>query len=156
MKITVVNQTKKHKASKTQINEKDLGKVVAHIISYFKTKKIRNKALLKEKNELTLVFLSLAEMKAINTRYRNKNKATDILSFASSDPKSLGELLLCLPVLEKQAKQNKHSLKSEITYMLTHGILHLLGYDHELSKKEEKLMFAIQDKYFSKFFLSDT
>ena len=88
-------------------------------------------------------------MKNINRQFRKKNKPTDILSFQSADPNSLGELLLCTDVLKEQAVRHGHLFSDEVMYMLIHGLLHLLGYDHEASPKEEKLMFRLQDKCFN-------
>ncbi len=87
-------------------------------------------------------------MKKINFQYRKKNYATDVLSFRPAEEVSMGELIFCLPVLKKQALAQKHSLHNELLYMIIHGVLHLLGYDHEKSKDEEKLMFAIQEACF--------
>lgn len=142
MKVNIVNEPEK------LLSAPQLKKLVQRICRYFAVKKIRNRQMLLKKKELTVVFLSRAEMKTINYQFRKKNKPTDILSFASGDPESLGELLLCLPVLEEQAKRQQHSLQHETAYMLIHGILHLLGYDHELSKAEEQLMFRLQDRCF--------
>lgn len=143
MKVIIVNQTKSFASAK------EVHTLTNKICDYFLTKKIRNKALLKKKKEITIVFLSKSEIKKINNDFRSKNKPTDILSFFSDDPNSLGELLICTDVLKIQAREQKHSLKDEASYMLIHGILHLLGYDHELSKKEEELMFGLQDSCFS-------
>jgi probable rRNA maturation factor len=147
MKLIQVNQTKKALSSK---EIKSLDKVFKQIVNYFKSKKIRNQNWLSEKSELTVVFLTAVEMQRINRQFRKKNKPTDVLSFVSDDPQSLGELLFCSDVLKKQATQQKHSLFAETTYMLVHGLLHLLEYDHEISKKEEKLMFKLQDECFDK------
>ncbi len=110
--------------------------------------KLRNSKLLKSKT-VTLVFLDPQKMKKINKQFRSKNKPTDVLSFAPVEEESLGEILFCLDVLKKQAKDQGHSLENEFLYMLIHGVLHLLGYDHELSMAEEKLMFKIQDQLFA-------
>lgn len=142
MKAIIVNQ------SKSLAPAKEIQQLLNQISAHFSNKRIRNRKKLKLKKELTIAFLSKSEMKFINFQFRKKNKPTDVLSFESTDPSSLGELLLCCEVLKKQAKDNGHSPKNEMTYMLIHGILHLLGYDHELSKKEEKLMFSIQDQCF--------
>lgn len=147
MKLIQVNQTKKALSAK---DAKSLAKVFKQVVKHFQTKKIRNQNWLSEKKELTVVFLDSAEMQRINSQFRKKNKPTDVLSFTSDDPSSLGELLFCTDVLKKQAVQQKHSLFAETTYMLVHGILHLLEYDHEISKKEEKLMFKLQDECFDK------
>lgn len=144
MKVNIVNESEK------SVSSAELKKLIKAICKYFLNRRVRNGRLLAEKKELTVVFLNAAEMKTINKQFRKKNKPTDILSFASDDPESLGELLLCLPVLQKQAVRQKHSLRHETAYMLIHGILHLLGYDHELSEKEERLMFRLQDACFEK------
>jgi probable rRNA maturation factor len=103
---------------------------------------------LKLKSELTIVFLDPKAAKALNKTFRKKNYATDILSFQSSSSDNLGELILCPQVLKKQAKEHKISFNAELGYMLIHGVLHLLGYDHEKSKAEAKTMFKIQDQLF--------
>ena len=141
MEALVVNQSKKlTHAKKIQAN-------LDAVIRGLSKTRVRNQKLLKS-NGITLVFLDSAQMKKINKQFRGKNKPTDVLSFAPVEPGSLGELLFCLDVLKKQAKEQGHSLEHEFLYMLIHGVLHLLGYDHELSAKEEKLMFRIQDTLF--------
>jgi probable rRNA maturation factor len=145
MKVIQVNQTAKHRASK---DVKFIEQSISKIIKYLNSKRIRNRPLLAQKKELTVVFLTAVEMQKINSRFRKKNKPTDILSFSGVDEISIGELLLCSDVLKKQAKQHGHSFEAETFYMLIHGLLHLLGYDHEASKAEERLMFRIQDQCF--------
>lgn len=143
MKAIIVNQ------SKSLASAKEIQQLLNHICAYFTAKRIRNRKMLKAHKELTIVFLDRNQMKSVNKQFRNKNKPTDVLSFQSHDSNSLGELLLCAEVLKWQARDNGHTPKIEMTYMMIHGILHLLGYDHELSKKEEKLMFSIQDRCFN-------
>ena len=138
MNVLVVNEPKK------LISGKYIQTALRRITAHFLKKRVRNKKWLKSRKEITVVFLSEAEMKKINFQYRKKNKSTDILSFASGDPDSMGELLLCLPVLKRQAKEHGQSLEAEVFLMLTHGFLHLLGYDHELLSKEERLMERLQ------------
>ena len=146
MKLIQVNQTAKSLLS-------DELKSFEHVFYQVKKQllqmRIRNKERLKLCKELTVVFLSSEEMRKINKQFRGYNKPTDVLSFASLEALSLGELLICDDVLKVQAKQQGHGLRAERAYMLIHGVLHLLGYDHELSKKEEKLMFSIQDRCFA-------
>ncbi|MBC7457400.1 MAG: rRNA maturation RNase YbeY [Bdellovibrionaceae bacterium] len=143
MQALVINQTT------TKLNLKNiqmtLDKVVKRLV---KNKSLKNLKKLK-KDEITFVLISAPKMKAMNFQFRGKDYATDVLSFAPASPESLGELILCPSVLKKQAKQNGHSLDFEILYMFIHGILHLLGYDHEISKAEEKKMFSLQDRLFS-------
>lgn len=146
MKINIVNESPERKASKVALTKKELQTLIDKICELLFKYKVRNSALLKQKKELTVVFLNSSLMKKINKQFRKKNKPTDILSFSSDDPNSLGELLLCIDVLKSQAREQGHTLKHESVYMLIHGLLHLLGYDHELSPQEEKLMFKLQDR----------
>lgn len=100
--------------------------------------------------ELVVVFVDAPEIKALNQQYRGKNYATDVLSFEAGEPGVMGELVLCPQVLRRQAEDTGLTYNEELGYMIVHGALHLLGYDHETSKSEEKKMFALQDKIFAK------
>ena len=101
---------------------------------------------------LRLVFLPPAQMKALNHQFRGRLKVTDILSFSGDKPQEcLGELLLCPQVLKKQAQAQGWPFRKELLYLTLHGILHLLGYDHE-SLKESQEMFGLQDDIFSQLF----
>ncbi len=99
--------------------------------------------------ELSLVFLDPKEAKKINNKYRNKNYPTDVLSFTGFEP-SLGELVMCPQVLQLQAEEQNNSFREEVLYMVIHGVLHLLGYDHETNKADEEVMFTLQDELFQK------
>lgn len=100
------------------------------------------------RKELVVVFVTSTEMKRLNNQYRGKNYATDVLSFESADPTCIGELVMCMPVLRAQARRTGLSERGELGYMIIHGVLHLLGFDHEI-KKDEIRMFALQDSLFA-------
>ena len=100
--------------------------------------------------ELVVVTLTPLKIAAINAKFRGKKKPTDVLSFAGSEPKVLGELLLCPRVLRKQAKVVGHSYDLEFIYMVIHGVLHLIGYDHERSDKDAREMYRLQDVIFNR------
>lgn len=100
--------------------------------------------------ELTLVFLDTKAAKELNQQFRGKAYATDVLSFDPSEPGALGELVMCPEVLVKQAQEHGLSYQHELGYMLIHGILHLLGYDHETNEQDAAEMFGIQDPLFEK------
>lgn len=143
MQIVIVNH------SKTPLKEASVQKVFDQICKkLIKVASLKNKNRLK-KSEITLVFVASRKIQELNRRFRYKDYATDVLSFAPSDNHSLGELVFCPPVLKKQARQNGHSFDDELLYMLIHGVLHLLGYDHEASLQQEKKMFFLQDRLFS-------
>ena len=99
--------------------------------------------LLNKNLNLSIVFVSPAVMKRINQKWRNKNTVTDILSFGNlSLPVKQafdGELILCLKQIKKQAQKIKRPQEKELVWLLIHGILHVLGYNHQ-SEKEEKRM----------------
>lgn len=117
---------------------------------YSEIDRLNGSALRLKDLELTVVFLDSAAAKKINQSFRKKNYATDILSFAGDLEESLGELVICPQVLKKQAKEHKLSFSEELGYMLIHGVLHLMGFDHEKTKKEAKVMMGIQDQLFDK------
>lgn len=102
---------------------------------------------LQEGQVLHFVFLSPSQIQKLNTNYRGRNKITDILSFEVEDSQVLGELIFCPQVLKKQAKAQGWSFQKELSYLTLHGILHLLGYDHQ-KKEEAQKMYALQDELF--------
>ena len=96
--------------------------------------------------ELSVVFLDEKDAKRINWQYRSKDYATDVLSFSTDDPDAVGELVMCPQVLKKQALDNKLTYENEVTRMIVHGVLHLLGYDHEKSPEDDKKMMTLQEQ----------
>lgn len=110
-------------------------------------KNLRRRKVLKLKAvALTVVFLDPKPAQALNKQYRGRNYPTDVLSFSSED--GLGDLVLCPAVLQKQAHEHDLSFFEETGYMVIHGVLHLLGFDHEKTKKEAEKMFRLQDDIF--------
>ncbi len=106
-------------------------------------------------------------MKEINLLRRGRDKTTDVLSFPlefdfsplrnvlqgikrpdsdSSPPIALGEIIISVDTLERQAVEIGHSPKEEFYRLLVHGFLHLLGYDHERGEEEEKIMKSKEDE----------
>ncbi|MCB0378244.1 MAG: rRNA maturation RNase YbeY [Bdellovibrionales bacterium] len=99
-------------------------------------------------SEITLVFVPRSEMQRLNRGYRGKNKVTDILSFSGAEDGELGELVLCGEVIEQQSKEHGLWPEEELGYLLIHGVLHLLGYEHEGSRQKAARMFKLQDRLF--------
>ncbi|MDX9731677.1 MAG: rRNA maturation RNase YbeY [Bdellovibrionales bacterium] len=106
------------------------------------------RARLRGADELTLVFVSRNEIQNLNRTYRGKDKPTDVLSFDGIEEGSLGELVFSLAVIKKQAREHGLTDQVELGYMILHGILHLLGYDHEQQEREATRMFRLQDRVF--------
>ena len=104
-------------------------------------------------------LVGLEEIHRINKEYRNVDRPTDVISFAFEDevegetqiiaqdgfPRDLGEIFICVDKCKMQAEEYGHSLDREMGFLFTHGILHLLGYDH-MTKEDEVVMFKIQDE----------
>lgn len=105
---------------------------------------------------VSIAMVPESQMKKLNAQYRGKSKPTDVLSFEQPQPKGprgirfLGDLVICDPVLRKQARGHKHSVDTEAAVLLVHGLLHLLGYDHEKSAAQERKMTAIESKLLRK------
>ncbi len=106
----------------------------------------------REMENLSIAFVSSAEIKKINKKYRKKDKPTDVLSFEKvlNFKEDSSEVIICPEFVKKELKNSKVTLKRELAKMLIHGILHNLGYDHEISKLEEERMFKKQDHYLSR------
>ena len=102
--------------------------------------------------ELTVVFLNNKQMQTYNWKYRKKNYPTDVLSFPVNEmvdgERYLGDLLISVPKAAFQAVEKGHSLSRELRILLLHGILHLLGYDHETDHGQmERLERRLQKKF---------
>ncbi len=117
-------------------------------VESFSKELIKRKVISEELNskELSVVFLDEKDAKRINWQYRSKDYATDVLSFVTDDPDGFGELVMCPQVLKKQALDNKLTYENEVTRMIVHGVLHLLGYDHEKSPEDDKKMMILQEQ----------
>jgi len=131
-------------------------------------KKVAQKALIgenKEKLDLSIVLVGQTRIRKLNKKYRQNYRATDVLSFTYDDS---GEVIICLQEIKKNAKKFKSatelplaearrkksakpssSFEKELSLVLIHGILHLLGYDHEKSEKAAKEMEEKEDYYLS-------
>ena len=102
---------------------------------------------------LSVIFINDDHMQELNKQYRNIDKTTDVLSFAFEDNEKinlpvrmLGDIYISIPKMQQQAKEYDHSEKRELSFLVVHGLLHLLGYDHTRSKEEEESQFALQDE----------
>ena len=109
--------------------------------------------------ELSVVLAGDAEVRRLNRRYRKKDKTTDVLSFPLLEGMSLksgkggtfplGDVVISVPQTRRQAARQGKDFHQELALLLTHGILHLLGYDH-VTKAEEKRMFGLQERLLKK------
>ena len=96
--------------------------------------------------EVSIAFVTNQKIKELNLKYRDKNEATDVLSFPI-DAEMLGDIIISAIRAAEQAEEYGHSLKRELAYLTVHGMLHLFGYDHhsaeekkEMRQKEERVL----------------
>lgn len=113
--------------------------------------------------EVNLVMVKPETIREMNKTYRAVDRVTDVLSFPmlddindfKSEPDAvfglvdIGDIYICKQRAMEQAKEYNHSLKRELCFLALHGLLHLLGYDH-IEKKDEEVMFPLQDKILNK------
>jgi probable rRNA maturation factor len=97
-----------------------------------------------EITEVTIAFIDDDAMTELNQKFRKKAKTTDVLTFPADDSynepsatgRPLGDIVISVDQARRQAIEEKHSLATEIRYLVVHGVLHALGYDHETDKGE--------------------
>ena len=90
----------------------------------------------REVGEISIAFVADREMTSLNRKFRGRNKTTDVLTFPSGDDTFLGDIVVSIDQAKRQAADEKHSLATEVRYLILHGVLHALGYDHETDKGE--------------------
>lgn len=126
-------------------------------------KRIKKELSIKQKLGLSVTFCDNNYIHDLNKKYRDKDSATDVLSFAIEDGddikfieeigeiasvREIGDIVISYEKAVSQASDYGHSLYREICFLFTHGVLHLLGYDH-MNKKDEDEMFELQNKVLS-------
>ncbi|MCM8613755.1 rRNA maturation RNase YbeY [Accumulibacter sp.] len=93
--------------------------------------------------EVTVRFVGMGEGGRLNAEYRSGDRATNVLSFAYDDETRLhGDLVLCAPVLRREAAEQGKTLRAHCAHLVVHGMLHLLGYEHEQDAERAALMEA--------------
>lgn len=104
----------------------------------------------------TIIFATPEEIHELNKQYRGVDRVTDVISFALEDAhdvsltdvRVLGDIYICIDRMKEQALEYNHSETRELSFLTIHGLLHLLGYDHQ-TKEDEEVMFGLQRKILS-------
>ena len=104
----------------------------------------------------TIIFVTPEEIHELNKQYRRVDRVTDVISFALEDAhdvsltdvRVLGDIYICIDRMKEQAIEYGHSETRELSFLTVHGLLHLLGYDHQ-TKEDEEVMFGLQRKILS-------
>ncbi|UXR85679.1 rRNA maturation RNase YbeY [Staphylococcus felis] len=131
---------------------------IRELLNFAKTKEG-----ISEDAELSVTFVDEEEIQAINKEYRNKDRVTDVISFAFEEqeelfegvdlPRVLGDIIICTDIAKAQANEYNHSFERELGFLALHGFLHLLGYDH-MNDEEEREMFGRQKIILNEFGLT--
>lgn len=109
--------------------------------------------------EIGIACVDMQSSHQLNLQYREKDKPTNVLSFPSDIPEEilpmldalpLGDLVICIPVVLAEAEQQHKSNMDHFTHLLVHGVLHLLGYDHELGEEEAEDMETLEIEILAK------
>jgi probable rRNA maturation factor len=103
--------------------------------------------------EVSLALIGNAEMKKLNAQYGRKDYATDVLSFPleaklPSANRLLGDVIISVEMAQQQAKERGRTMDEEMVTLLIHGIVHLLGHDHERSAKDARVMKRLENKVY--------
>jgi len=115
-------------------------------------KRVAQEVLGREKQgnrDLSIALVGQGRMRELNKKYRGKNRVTDVLSFPGN---GLGEIVIYLREVKKNAKRFGSTFEKELARVLIHGILHLLGYNHEKSEEEAKKMREKEEYYLSQIY----
>ncbi len=142
MEISVINQSEEKQWSRFRKDFSIIAKRTEEILK------------LEKEYSASVIFVDPEEIHEINKTYRGIDRPTDVISFAlmdseddyemMEDDNELGDIFINVEAIRNQAKEYGHSLRREVCFLFTHGLLHLLGYDH-MEEDEEKEMFALQD-----------
>ncbi|MDR0271961.1 MAG: rRNA maturation RNase YbeY [Clostridiales bacterium] len=101
--------------------------------------------------EVSISFVSDEEIRELNNKYREQDKPTDVLSFPTMEAPPgkifpMGDIVISTETAARQAQEYGHTYERELTFLTVHGMLHLLGLDHEASLEDEKIMEEITDE----------
>jgi probable rRNA maturation factor len=103
----------------------------------------------REEAELSVLLTDDASIEVLNREHRRKAKPTDVLAFPmdgegpSGPVPLLGDVVISLDTALRQARRHRHALMTEVTHLLAHGVLHLVGYDHRTDAEERRMNLAV-------------
>lgn len=142
MEIVINNQTGEKKWNRYKKDFETIAKRTEEVLG------------LEKKFETSVIFVSATQIHEINRDYRSIDRPTDVISFAMKDSEDdyemmegqdeLGDIFINIEAIVSQASDYGHTIRREVCFLFTHGLLHLLGYDHN-EEDEEKAMFSQQD-----------
>ena len=139
---------------KTHINVQNLTK--SQVDKEFVRKIVQGILQQEEKQgDISVIFIGAKKIRDLNKKYRKQDKITDVLSFTRGPANSkfflnhleLGEIMVCLIKVKKDAEEFKLDFEKELKWVIIHGILHILGYNHEKSERQAECMRQKEEYY---------
>lgn len=143
-----------------ELQENDIAKI-EELINFAASKES-----VEPESEVSITFVTNERIREINREYRDKDRPTDVISFAMEEmgegeieligadmPRVLGDIIISVAKAKEQAEEYGHSFIRELGFLAVHGFLHLLGYDHE-NPEDEKKMFSRQKDILDEFGLT--
>lgn len=112
-------------------------------------------AALETSAQVTIRFVDAEEGQMLNHEYRGKDYPTNVLSFSYEQDPVFGDLVLCVPVVLREAKEQGKSITTHFAHLIVHGMLHLQGYDHESGEQEAKQMESKEREVLLRFGIAD-
>lgn len=149
MEISVRNSQRSIRINRSKV-ERFLKKIILHLSKDYSYPFLKN-------SEISILFVSDRRMRKLNLHYRGKDKSTDVLSFPqidtdswplNSSPLLLGDIVINLHQAKRQAIERGLNIYDEVYRLLIHGLLHLLGYDHEINSYYAKKMKRLERELF--------
>ncbi len=139
----MVNVTFSNETDKNVSEKKELKKLINYAVKYLNLKDV----------EFGVIFVDNNKIKELNRIYRNIDRETDVITFRLADYEEvifnnvniLGDIYISLDKALSQSIEYNHSYLRELSFLLIHGFLHLLGYDH-MNEEDEKVMFKLQEE----------
>jgi len=129
MKINIINS----------FNKEDYSQVIQLVL-----KKASNLTDNQNSN-INIILVDNNEIKRLNKLYRKKDYVTDVLTFPDGYLNNLGDVFVSIPKMIEQSRELGHSEKRELGFLVVHGFLHTLGYDH-VTEEDENIMTELQEK----------
>jgi probable rRNA maturation factor len=133
MRINIVNY----------FDDKDYNKILNHVAT------TALNSLQLQKKEINIILVDNKQIQELNKQYRDKDVPTDVLTFPDGNYNNLGDLFISVEKCEEQRIDYGHSFERELGFLLVHGLLHTLGYDHQTKEQEEE-MTSLQEKLLHK------
>lgn len=123
-----------------QCNEENYEPLIKPVV-----KKTFKKMNINKKQTVNIILVTSEQIRELNRSFREKDTVTDVLTFPTELEEELGDIFISIHTAMEQAKTYGHTFRRELAFLVVHGLLHAIGYDHD-TKEKEHIMFHLQEK----------